>query len=140
MAPIGGLATYPSMVLDDDSPEQVLAAVAHEWLHQYLIFYPLGQGYWSSQETREINETTADMVGQEVGAQSRRRLGLSRRSRPRARARDPARPAFDFRAFMRETRQQTEQLLAARSGRRRRERTCARGATSCSSTGTRFAS
>src|SRR5262249_13862137 len=56
VAPIGGLATYPSMVLDDASAERVLSSVAHEWVHQYLIFYPLGRGYWQSQQTREINE------------------------------------------------------------------------------------
>src|SRR5579864_8021805 len=44
VAPIGGLATYPSMVLDNDAPDQVLSAAAHEWVHQYLIFYPLGKG------------------------------------------------------------------------------------------------
>src|SRR6266568_718772 len=76
IAPIGGLATYPSMVLEEDAPERVLSAVAHEWLHQYLIFYPLGMGYWSRQETREINETAADMIGQEVGGQLARQLGL----------------------------------------------------------------
>ena len=66
VAPIGGLATYPSMVLDEDTPEHVLAAVAHEWVHQYLVFYPLGAGYWNSQETREINgrklATTAELA------------------------------------------------------------------------------
>ena len=112
VAPIGGLATYPSMVLDDDSAQRVLASVAHEWMHQYLIFYPLGEGYWSSEETREINETTADMIGQEVGAQVASALGLvPPTGAPRtARGR---RPAFDFTAFMRDTRQQTEELLAA---------------------------
>lgn len=109
VAPIGGIATYPSMVLDDDSAERVLTSVAHEWLHQYLIFYPLGAGYWSSQQTREINETTADMVGQEVGSQIARELGLSRpqlSEQPASRG-----PTFDFRAFMRETRLRTEDLL-----------------------------
>jgi len=113
VAPIGGLATYPSMVLDDDSAQRVLASVAHEWMHQYLIFYPLGQGYWNSQETREINETTAEMVGQEVGTQiaSAEGLGLPPpTNQPATPA--PARAAFDFTMFMRETRQQTEQLLA----------------------------
>jgi len=113
VAPIGGLATYPSMVLEDESAQAVLASVAHEWLHQYLIFYPLGEGYWSSQETREINETTAEMIGQEVGSQIAAQLGLN----PPAAAPPPAapsrqRPAFDFRAFMRETRGHTEELLA----------------------------
>jgi len=108
VAPIGGLATYPSMVLDE-SADRVLAAVAHEWLHQYLIFYPLGRAYWNSQETREINETTADMIGQEVGGQLANSLGLAPRSTPPATSRSPQ--AFDFRAFMREMRVQTEDLL-----------------------------
>jgi hypothetical protein len=109
IAPIGGLATYPSMVLEEDAPERVLTAVAHEWLHQYLIFYPLGMGYWNRQETREINETTADMVGQEVGGQLARQLGLVAPGSTRTPAVQPN--AFDFRAFFRVTRVQTEQLL-----------------------------
>jgi hypothetical protein len=113
VAPIGGLATYPSMVLEGDAPQPVLAAVAHEWMHQYLIFYPLGAGYWASQETREINETTAELVGQEVGSQVASELGLAPAATPTPRA-TPGRPAaFDFRAFMRQTRQQTELLLNA---------------------------
>ncbi|HLZ29550.1 MAG TPA: hypothetical protein VKV73_19710 [Chloroflexota bacterium] len=110
VAPIGGLATYPSMVLEDSAPEQVLAAVAHEWLHQYLVFYPLGQAYWNSQETREINETTAELVGVEVGGQLAATLGLTS---PGAGTPPPVptQPAFDFRVFMRETRAQTETLL-----------------------------
>ena len=111
VAPIGGLATYPAMVLEDDAPEQVLSAVAHEWLHQYLIFYPLGRGYWNSQETREINETTADMVGLEVGGQLANSLGLAPPPGARTPTPAPTQPAFDFRAFMRETRAQTETLL-----------------------------
>jgi hypothetical protein len=110
VAPIGGLATYPSMVLDSDSAERVLSSAAHEWLHQYLIFYPLGAGYWSNQETREINETTAELIGQEVGSQLAASLGLEP---PAATAGTPAasQPAFDFRAFMRETRLVTEDML-----------------------------
>ncbi|MCA1644405.1 MAG: hypothetical protein LC797_02680 [Chloroflexi bacterium] len=109
IAPIGGLGTYPSMVLEEDAPDRVLAAVAHEWLHQYLIFYPLGMGYWHSQATREINETTAQMIGQEVGGQVAESVGLAPKPLP-APSRQ-GRPAFAFRAFMRETRVQTEQLL-----------------------------
>jgi hypothetical protein len=108
VAPIGGLATYPSMVLDNDSPQGVLSASAHEWLHEYLIFYPLGQGYWSSQQTREINETTAEMIGNEVGADIARSIGLAATSSLGA----GRHPTFDFRAFMRETRSHVEDLLA----------------------------
>jgi hypothetical protein len=111
VAPIGGLATYPSMVLESDSADNVLSAVAHEWMHQYLIFYPLGRGYWNSQETREINETTAEMIGNEVGAQLTKSLGLE--PPPGSSAQPAAGQTFNFTAFMRATRQQTEQLLAA---------------------------
>ena len=111
VAPIGGLATYPSMVLEEDAADRVLSSVAHEWLHQYLVFYPLGAGYWNSQETREINETTADMVGQEIGSGLAGSIvrGVGTAAAPGS----AGRPAFDFRAFMRDTRQHTEQLLAA---------------------------
>ena len=113
VAPIGGLATYPSMVLEDTSAERVLSSVAHEWMHQYLIFYPLGAGYWSSQETREINETTAEMIGQEVGGQLAASLNLvlSPTGAPAAPA--TATQTFDFRGFMRTTRLEVERLLAA---------------------------
>jgi hypothetical protein len=110
VAPIGGLATYPSMVLEEDAPERMLASVAHEWLHQYLIFYPLGAHYWDSQETREINETTADLVGQEVGSMLTRELDLRFFS---GGAPSSPQDGFNFRGFMRETRLEVERLLAA---------------------------
>jgi len=110
VAPVGGIATYPAMVLEDDSPERVLSSVAHEWLHHYLVFYPLGAGYWESQETREINETTAEMIGAEVGSQIATQLEL--RPPPRGASAAPQ-STFDFRAFMRATRLETELLLAS---------------------------
>jgi hypothetical protein len=110
IAPIGGLATYPSMVLEAEAPDRVLAAVAHEWLHQYLIFYPLGAGYWNSQETREINETTAEIIGQEVGSRLAEDLGLTPKSSHWT-PRPTQSSAFDFRDFMRQTRAQVEQFL-----------------------------
>ncbi|HET6320088.1 MAG TPA: hypothetical protein VFG86_26830 [Chloroflexota bacterium] len=111
VAPIGGLATYPSMVLEEDTAERVLTSVAHEWLHQYLIFYPLGAGYWNRQETREINETTADLVGQEIGSELARRYELRRPASARSAPTQP--PRFDFRAFMGATRLHVEELLVA---------------------------
>jgi predicted aminopeptidase len=101
------------MVLESDSAEQVLVSAAHEWVHQYLIFYPLGEGYWNSQETREINETTAELVGTEVGGQVAARLGLTAAPVATTTPAPRTRPAFDFRAFMRETRAHVEELLAA---------------------------
>jgi hypothetical protein len=117
VAPIGGLATYPSMVLDNDAAEQVLSAAAHEWVHQYLIFYPLGKGYWSSQETREINETTAEMIGDEVGGGIAGSIGLAATATGPAAASggsssEAQAPRFDFRTFMRDTRSHVDQMLA----------------------------
>jgi len=111
VAPIGGLATYPSMVLEEDSAERVLTSVAHEWLHQYLIFYPLGAEYWTRQETREINETTADLVGQEIGGVISTRYELRRPGAPRTSGGQS--DTFDFRAFMRAARLHVEELLAS---------------------------
>jgi hypothetical protein len=82
--------------------------VAHEWLHHYLVFYPLGAGYWASQETREINETTAELIGAEIASQIATRLELRPPRRPPA---APTSEAFDFRGFMRATRLHTEELL-----------------------------
>jgi hypothetical protein len=77
-----------------------------------LIFYPLGSGYWNSQETREINETTADMIGQEVGRSVSQSLAFEVGSSPAGAV--PSRSVeFDFRAFMRETRTTTESLLSS---------------------------
>ena len=77
------------------------------------------------------------MVGQEIGADVAARYGRAGAAARRRAA--PAPPAFDFRAFMRETRARTEQLLATGEvdGPRR---TCARGATSWYPTATSSAS
>ena len=64
--PIGGLATYPSSILDLRTYSTVLQTAAHEWVHHYLAFYPLGRNYWKSQRFREINETTANIMGKAI--------------------------------------------------------------------------
>jgi hypothetical protein len=112
VVPTGGIATYPSMVLEADTAESVLTSAAHEWAHQYLFFFPLGAGYWDSQETREINETTAELLGQEVGHQALADLGLDQPASQPGAAPAPRRRGFDFRRFMRETRQTAEAFLA----------------------------
>ncbi|MEX2031361.1 MAG: hypothetical protein WEA81_00700, partial [Dehalococcoidia bacterium] len=62
----GGVATYPAIVSDRTSYFGVLATSAHEWVHHYLAFYPLGFRYAESGDLRTINETVADLVGEEV--------------------------------------------------------------------------
>ena len=105
---IGGLATYPAMVLDGGSAQSILSAVAHEWVHAYLFFYPLGRGYWADQEVRTINETAAELAGDELGRRLAAALDLPARPRgeqsPRQR---------EFNRLLRETRLEVDRLLAA---------------------------
>ena len=112
---IGGLGTYPALVKATSTREFTIETIAHEWVHQYLFFRPLGQNYGASGDMTAINETVANMIGAEIAA---RALGLPR---PVFHAPDPASvpddhetaPAvFDFGAFMRETRMTAEELLA----------------------------
>ncbi len=41
--------------------------IAHEWTHNFLTLHPLGMNYETSPELRTMNETTASIVGGEVG-------------------------------------------------------------------------
>lgn len=118
---IGGLAAYPSMLLETTSINWITDVTAHEWTHQYLLPRPLGLQYFASAETRAINETVATIVGQEVGRKVVARYypdHLPPEPDP-----DPPEPApeeppaepppFDFRMEMRETRIRVDELLEA---------------------------
>jgi hypothetical protein len=67
VTPIGGLSAYPAMILEIDSLVWLADTFAHEWTHHYLIFHPLGLNYEQSGEMTSINETTASIVGREIG-------------------------------------------------------------------------
>lgn len=108
VAPIGGLATYPAMVIEGSSARETVASVAHEWVHHYLAFFPLGTHYWSSGEARSMAETVADLVAAELADEVLRDLAIP--EPPRAAT---AQPGFQFRPFMRETRLEVERLLGA---------------------------
>jgi hypothetical protein len=62
----GGVGTYPSAVAPSPSYERTLELVAHEWLHQYLFFFPLGRRYFQNPDLTTINETVANMAGREL--------------------------------------------------------------------------
>lgn len=64
---IGGLGAFPTMVVDRASLAWVLSTVAHEWTHNYLTFFPLGFNYATSSEFVIMNESVAEIVGNEVG-------------------------------------------------------------------------
>ncbi len=113
----GGMGAFPTMVVPDAKVPWVLSTVAHEWVHTYLAFFPLGFNYGVTAENRIINETTADIVGNEIG-----KLALARfypELIPPSRRDDVPAGApsiddggsFDFRAAMAETRAVTDKLL-----------------------------
>ena len=62
---IGGLSTFPATV-KVRSLESTLSTTAHEWFHNYMIFKPLGRGYFNDDKLRTINETAANIFGDEI--------------------------------------------------------------------------
>ena len=66
---IGGLGAFPTMVIDRANLNWVLNTVAHEWAHNYLAFFPLGWFYFASQDMTTINESVAEIVGDEIGTE-----------------------------------------------------------------------
>lgn len=125
---IGGFSTWPTMVIDRASLEWILSTIAHEWTHTYLIIYPLGRHYYSSPDMSAINETVADIVGNEVGRETlvtfypervpptptptpMSQPSQVRPLRPVTPTVTPA-PTFDFVKEMRITRDHVDQLLA----------------------------
>ncbi len=71
----GGVALYPAVVNSQRGYAATVATAAHEWVHHYLAFYPLGLSYFRSQEVRTINETVADIAGDEIAALVIERFG-----------------------------------------------------------------
>ena len=64
---IGGVGVYPTMVTETTDLRWMLETIAHEWTHNYLNVRPLGLNYSTTPELRTMNETTASIVGNEVG-------------------------------------------------------------------------
>ncbi len=64
---VGGLSAYPTMVMEAASLGFIVKTAAHEWVHGYLFFRPLGWHYNDSPQMRTINETVSSIVGDEIG-------------------------------------------------------------------------
>ena len=117
---IGGFSTWPTMVIDRASLPWILNTIAHEWVHTYLIGFPLGRHYWSSSDAAAINETVADIVGNEVGRKALEKYypelappPMSQRPpTPIHPVPEPDPPAFSFSEEMRITRERVDFLLA----------------------------
>ncbi|MBZ0281497.1 MAG: hypothetical protein K8L97_12215 [Anaerolineae bacterium] len=125
IVPLGGIALYPAMVLETASIPQALDTIAHEWLHHYLFFFPLGLQYFNGEsfvgEARIINETTASLFGREMS-----RLVLAKyypdllpspppsdSATSPSPSPPPSPPAFDFGAELDRTRRRVDELLTA---------------------------
>ena len=114
--PTGGLASYPNLVPSDYSLLPLLEVSAHEWLHAYLIFHPLGRAYWSDGDMTSLNETLANLAGKEIGRTVYNQLtgeDIETLEPPYIPNHDDddTEGKFDFREFMHETRHRTDELL-----------------------------
>ena len=112
---IGGLAAYPSIVTNDASLRFTLDTVTEEWLHQYLVFKPLGflylldlTGMARNYEIATMNETLAGMVSEEIGDIVYRSYYKEKAVQPQ----EESELDFDFNREMREIRRVVDQYLA----------------------------
>jgi len=118
--PLGGLAVYPAMLVETGYAEHIFTTGAHEWVHHYLSFYPLGYNFGATPDLYTMNETVASIVGDEVGRLTLERYYPDLAPPPPPPPPDPdvppppepEPPAFDFRAEMHDTRLHVDDLLA----------------------------
>jgi hypothetical protein len=123
VVPIGGIGTYPTMVMQTTNIVWLTEVISHEWVHNFLTLRPLGINYLTNEELRTINETTATLAGQELGWLILEKYypeylppeslppHVEASLSPQEAIVDP--DVFDFQTEMRLTRIETERLLAA---------------------------
>jgi hypothetical protein len=63
---VGGVGSWPTMVIDNTSLHSLFDIIAHEWTHTYLLLRPLGLNYSESRDLTTMNETVASIVGGEI--------------------------------------------------------------------------
>jgi hypothetical protein len=114
---IGGLGSYPTMVLNHADLIYLTDVIAHEWTHNYLFTFPtnIAWGYNTDPRLRTINETTASLVGQDISRKVITRFYPHWVDRlpplnPDGQAQPPQPSPFD--QAMRRIRQQVDLLLA----------------------------
>ncbi len=124
VVPVGGVGTYPTMVQRTANLPWTLDTFAHEWVHNYLSWHPLGMRYNATPELRTMNETAASLVGSAISQRVMERRFPERLERqPEATTtislplehldpRDWPRPPFDPRAELHITRLQVDAFLA----------------------------
>jgi hypothetical protein len=107
---IGAIATYPAIVPPSASYHGTLETIAHEWLHHYLYFTPLGRRYYEGGDLTTLNETLANMGGRELACFIDP-CNVAVRAEHAGAA--PVPQEFDFTATMRGLRTEVEDLLDA---------------------------
>ena len=119
VVPVGGIGAYPTMVMQTTNLSWLVDVIAHEWMHNYLTFRPLGINYETSPELTTINETTASIAGKEIGLEVLRAYypelvpqQSDEVTQDPSTFATPEPDAFDFRAEMRVTRVTVDEMLA----------------------------
>ena len=108
---IGGLATYPSIIAEGKSSRELFLTISHEWLHQYLIFHPLGRSYFSNTEMKEINETLANIFSKKLlKSLCEKDFEIKNEMCSVSPLKDENK--FDYREFMKKLRINVDQLLS----------------------------
>ena len=111
---LSGTSTFPIVVSNSASLRETIEIVVHEWVHQYLFFYPLGFIYafhflgWKNDDIATINEAAADIVEEEIGEIIYNRYYLSFENKNEETV---SVSTFDFRSKMRKIRQDVDGLL-----------------------------
>ena len=116
VVPVGGLGSYPTMVMRSTALDWLADTVAHEWIHNWLTLRPLGFNYETSPELRTMNETTASIAGHEISVLVLKRyypeLFAGYNDTNVNLPLNPPRESFNFYAEMHTTRVRVDQLLA----------------------------
>ncbi len=109
--PIGGLAVYPAIIREDRSYYSILRTAAHEWVHFYLAFYPLGIAY-NTADGPTLNETVANVAEVEIARIARELHPIDLPEGADGRAPPRERSSLVFSTEMRELRLAVDDLLA----------------------------
>ena len=119
---VGGVGSWPTMVIDNASLRSLLDIVAHEWTHTYLLLRPLGMHYDDSRDLTTMNKTVASIVGGEVADLVIARYypelappptpASGREPEPEPPPEAKASPREDFNQAMRRIRLHVDELLA----------------------------
>ena len=117
IVPISGIGIFPAMVIETGNINHFVSTIAHEWTHHWLSLQPLGVRYAANPGMRTINETVANIVGDEVGKAVIERY-YPEFAPDEAKISDESTTSaepdeFNFNLEMRETRIQVDELLAS---------------------------